>query len=133
MKSSLKKEGWYLSWFKKAEEDELSIGAILKEGSPSTACFLCQQMAEKYLKGLLIFYGKEFPKIHDLERLEDLLLEDEPDIAHLHSDLSLLNRYSVETRYPDDREEFSLVEAEEAYVAARKIKDFVLDAVYSKK
>lgn len=39
-------------WWQKAAEDELSIQAILKEnGAPSTACFLAQQMAEKYLKG----------------------------------------------------------------------------------
>lgn len=51
-----KRERDYFEWLKKAEEDELSIGAILKEngGAPSTACFLAQQMAEKCLKSLLI-------------------------------------------------------------------------------
>ncbi|MEK6645737.1 MAG: HEPN domain-containing protein [Candidatus Firestonebacteria bacterium] len=53
----------YQEWFVKAEEDELSINAILTEkGAPSTACFLAQQMAEKYIKGFLVFHKKEFPK-----------------------------------------------------------------------
>ncbi len=60
-------------WFAKADDDEKSIRAILKEGgAPSTACFLSQQIAEKYLKGLLVFLGKSFPKIHDLLGLETL-------------------------------------------------------------
>ena len=44
--------GNYASWFSKADEDELSVRAVLKEGAPSTACFLSQQIAEKYLKGV---------------------------------------------------------------------------------
>lgn len=29
-------------WIRKAEEDEFSAGAVLKEGAPSTGCFLAQ-------------------------------------------------------------------------------------------
>lgn len=53
-------------WFEKAEEDALSLRAVLKEGAPITACFLAQQMAEKYLKGLLAAHHVEFPKVHNL-------------------------------------------------------------------
>lgn len=71
-----KNQSNFREWFQKAEEDELSIQAILKEnGAPSTACFLAQQMAEKYLKGLLVFYEQPFRKIHDLLKLESLLLD----------------------------------------------------------
>lgn len=58
-------------WFSRANDDELSAKDILtdKEGAASTVCFLSQQMAEKYLKGYLIFQGEEFPKIHDLAKL----------------------------------------------------------------
>ncbi len=55
----------YVKWFEKAEEDELSGRAVLKEGAPSTGCFLAQQMAEKYMKGLLVFHHKDFLKVHD--------------------------------------------------------------------
>jgi len=44
-------------WFLKARDDELSAKDILtdREGAASTVCFLSQQMAEKYLKGYLVF------------------------------------------------------------------------------
>ena len=54
----MKSEGNKLNiqeWIAKAKDDELSIKAIIKEkAAPSTVCFLSQQMAEKYLKALLI-------------------------------------------------------------------------------
>lgn len=57
-------------WFSKAKDDEMSAKDILqdREGAASTVCFLAQQMAEKYLKGYLVFQGKDFPKIHQLDR-----------------------------------------------------------------
>ena len=91
----------YLNWLGKAGEDELSAHAILKGGGAfSTACFLSQQMVEKYLKGFLVLSGRSFPKVHDLLELETLLLEDLPDIANLHEELKHLNRYYVETATP---------------------------------
>lgn len=121
----------YLSWLRKANEDGLSAEAILKDkdGAPSTVCFLSQQMAEKYLKGLLVFYEKEFSKIHDLIKLEELLLDIEPDIEKLDRELDLLNRYYIETRYPGDYPEFTWEDAEEAYKSAKKIKKFVLENI----
>lgn len=118
-----------LAWLKKAAEDELSARAVLKEGAPSTGCFLSQQMAEKFLKGLLVFYGKEFLKVHDLLELETLLLDVDPGVRGLHDDLKLLNRYYVETRYPGDYPEFSLTECKDAYEAALRIKEFVLKKI----
>ncbi len=47
----MKHDELYLEWFRKADDDELSLTVILREGgAPSTACFLAQQVAEKYLK-----------------------------------------------------------------------------------
>lgn len=114
-------------WFKKAEEDELSIKAIIKEGgSPSTACFLSQQMAEKYLKGLLVFYQKDILKVHDLLELETLLLDHAKDIAQLHPNLVSLNRYYIETRYPGDYPELTRKDADMAYEDAAKVKEFAV-------
>ena len=110
-------------WFKKAEDDALSVRAILKEGAPSTACFLSQQIAEKYLKGLLVFHNKPFPKVHDLIELESLLIPVEKNIKDLHNDLVVLNRNYIETRYPGDYPEFTADEAQEAFEAALRIKD----------
>ena len=112
-------------WFKKAEEDVISVRAILKEhGAPSTACFLSEQIAEKYLKGMLVFHGKPFPKVHDLIELETLLVESTPDVNTLHEDLVRLNRYYIETRYPGDYPEFHLDEAQAAFTSALNVKEF---------
>jgi HEPN domain-containing protein len=121
----------YQEWIKKAKEDELTIKSILKHRDvpPGVACFHSQQMAEKYLKGLLVFYNKDFPKIHDLIELETLLLEKIPEIKKFHSDFKLLNRYYIETRYPGDYPEFSFKEAIQAFEAARRIKKFVLEKI----
>lgn len=120
----------FREWWEKAAEDELSIQAILKEnGAPSTACFLTQQMAEKYLKGLLVFHRQPFHKVHDLLELESLLLDKEATIKAIHNDLQHLNRYYIETRYPGDFPEFTLREAQEAFAAAKHIRDHCLETV----
>jgi HEPN domain-containing protein len=114
-------------WFAKAEDDVLSVRAILKEGgAPSTACFLSQQIAEKYLKGILVFLKTTFPKVHDLLDLETLIHKSMPDVTALHDDLATLNRYYIETRYPGGFPAFHIDEARAAFEAALRIKIFVL-------
>lgn len=125
-----KSEKNHSEWFKKADEDELSITAIMKNGGAfSTACFLSQQMAEKYLKGLIVFHDLSFTKVHDLLELETILLDIEPEIKNYESELDLLSSYYIETRYPGDYPEFTQEEARKAFEAAKKIKDFVLKIV----
>lgn len=123
----------YIEWIKKADEDELSVNSILlhREAVPSLACYLCQQVSEKYLKGLLIFNERNFPKVHDLLELQTLLLEFCPDIRQLDKELDLLSTYYFETRYPGDFPDFTWKDAEEAQVAAKKVKDFVLEKIES--
>jgi len=114
-------------WFRRAQEDELSIKVILKEGgAPSTACFLSQQMAEKYLKAFLVAKQKEFPKIHQLDRLLELCGKIDQDFEQLKDEAVSLNDYYIDTRYPCDYPQFSLRQAKEAFEKALKTKDFVL-------
>jgi|WetSurMetagenome_2_1015567.scaffolds.fasta_scaffold880349_2 HEPN domain-containing protein len=58
-----------LGWLRKADSDlanaELCLAA---EKSLDTACFHCQQAAEKALKAYLIVKHAEFPLTHDLKR-----------------------------------------------------------------
>lgn len=82
-------------------------------------------MAEKYLKGLLVFHGIEFPKTHDLLVLLSLVPASIPDAIQLKSHLQLLNRYAIEPRYPGDVPEVTQRDAEEAADAARRVKEFV--------
>jgi HEPN domain-containing protein len=123
----------YIDWIKKADEDVLSVSSILRhrDAVPSLACFLCHQITEKYLKGLLVFNNKNFPKIHDLLELQTLLLEFYPDIRQIDSELDLLSTYYFETRYPGDFQSFAWEEAEEASMAAEKVKNFVLGKIKS--
>ena len=47
----MRKNNIYLDWILRAQDDERSAEILLREeGSPNTICFLCQQIAEKYLK-----------------------------------------------------------------------------------
>lgn len=120
----------YLNWFGRAEEDELSIQSIIKGGGAfSTACFLAQQLVEKCLKGLLVFFGRSFPKVHDLLELETLLLNVAPTIKDYEIDLDLLSNYYFETRYPGDYPELTLNDAQVAFTAAQRIKVFVLQII----
>ncbi|MEK7146790.1 MAG: HEPN domain-containing protein [Patescibacteria group bacterium] len=120
----------YQGWFKKAEEDEAAARDIIEAAHFfSPACFHSQQMAEKYLKGLLIYHNKNFVKTHDLIQLEELLADIEPEIKKYEIEITTLNRYYIETRYPGDYPEFNLEEAQEAFKAAQRIKEFVLDKI----
>ena len=120
-------ETGYLEWFKKAEEDAFAGEKILEAKKFfAPACFHFQQMAEKYLKGLLVFCDKSFPKVHDLIYLETLLLEQIPEVNILHADLKLLNRYYIETRYPGDYPKINFIECQKAFDSAKRIRDFVM-------
>ncbi len=117
---------YYAMWLEKAHEDEVSLGPVLREGSPSTACFLAQQMAEKLLKALIVFYGKEFPKTHDLSVLMKLLGENAADITLIEGDLKFLNEFYTESRYADDYHIFSKKDADQAFMRAMEVKNFVV-------
>lgn len=121
-------------WIVRAQDDELNISAILKgrDGTPAHVCFTCQQMGEKYLKALVLFYSGDYPKLHTLGALVDLISSYEKSIKEELKDAAiLLDPYYIEARYPADIpfESFTWKMAEEAYKAAVKIKKFVLDKV----
>ena len=120
-------------WFLKAKDDELSARDILndREGAPSTVCFLSQQMAEKFLKGFLIYGGLEFLKIHDLEKLINLCEKTKISFEEIRDDARELSAFYVATRYPGDYPQFTWSQAEKAFVSAEKIKKFVLESINS--
>ena len=117
------------SWILKAQNDEKAVEAIIKEkASPDVACFLSQQLTEKAMKALLIYYSKKAPKIHNLLELEKLILPYNSEIRNFEDNIDLLNQYYIESRYPDDFSvNLSWKDAKQAFKAAQKIKDFVVD------
>lgn len=104
-----------------------------RDGTPSGVCFLSQQMAEKYLKALLVFHERSFPKVHDLLDLSTRLLDTETEVAQIQEDLIILNRYYIETRYPGGYSEFIWSDAEEALASAQRVKLFVVSKIRQNK
>ncbi|MGQ0812328.1 MAG: HEPN domain-containing protein [Nitrospiraceae bacterium] len=93
-----------------------------------TVCFHAQQCAEKYLKALLISRGVAASKSHDLR----VLIQRIPGDASLNLNLSrvlLLNRYTIEGRYPGDWEPFDRSVGVEAVEIARSVREAVRSAL----
>ncbi len=116
------------AWFARAEEDMAAVALFLKEGGfANAACFHAQQAAEKYLKAFILFHGKEIRKIHLLDQLALSCQELDASFEALKEDAVFLTQFYIETRYPANMPEFTQEDAEQAYAAAGRIKEFVLD------
>lgn len=115
-------------WLIKADRD-LKIGRdeFITEGPATDAiCFHMQQCVEKYLKGYLIFRGKEIERTHNISRILRGCLD--MDITFSEIDTPAINRltlYATELRYPDDFYTPSLEETSEAIQQAEKVRAFV--------
>ncbi|GEM_PF-370300 len=133
MQNRLPADKIWQEWMRKADNDELNAEVILKvrEGTPNIVGVLSQQMAEKYLKGLLIFYKQDYPKIHDLVRIANLLEPFAPGIVDLSEKLKLneLSEIYIIDRYPSDIPELNWEQVKSALKTAQKIKKFVIDRI----
>lgn len=91
-------------WLRKAENDLITARqTLLLPGGPTdTVAFHAQQAAEIALKALLTFKHIEFPKVHDLVRLLELVLPHLPGLEEYRPALAEMAGYSVLTRYPDE-------------------------------
>ena len=65
------------------------------------ACFHSQQAAEKALKAALVLEGIEFPYVHDLRHLRNLLPDGWPSNPS-NIALQRLTEWGAESRYPGD-------------------------------
>ncbi len=93
----------------------------MNEGSGFTqqVCFLSQQTAEKAIKAGLILLQIEFPFVHNLDQLRDLLPRD----WHCRQqcpDLEALTDWAVKSRYPIAPTP-SLKEAQIAFQQAQRV------------
>ncbi|OIP41669.1 hypothetical protein AUJ95_02910 [Candidatus Desantisbacteria bacterium CG2_30_40_21] len=91
-------------WFKKANNDLKNANIVIEaEDAPvDTVCFHCQQSAEKYLKGFLVYHNIKFEKQHDLDYLLDLCYQIDSSFDSLRDMAENLIPYAVESRYPTD-------------------------------
>src|SRR5262245_12929222 len=90
------------NWVNKAEEDYVAARQGRRSKTPvhNVVCFLCQQCAEKYLKGLMEQLGLVVPKTHDLEQLLNSLTPHHSELRVLQRGMIFLSNFAVETRYP---------------------------------
>lgn len=116
-----------LEWVDKAEDDLLWAKASFKDGFYSGVCFLCQQVAEKSLKGFLYSYDVRI-KTHNLTTLLTACAKKNKNFSTIEKFTSKLKPYYLKTRYPDmgSVEKFNKKEiAEEAIEMAEEVLDFV--------
>ena len=94
-------------------------------------CHHCQQSAEKYLKGYLVFCGMAPPRMHDLDELCKLCLKFSDIFKNIADQCSDLTAFGVQPRYPMEL----ILEVEDmlqALVSAKAIRDFVLANIEEK-
>ena len=92
-----------LEWFRYADMDLLSAqrNTTFHPVHMQLVCFLCQQSAEKNLKGFLIYHGvEEPPKIHNLDILCDACSAHDPRFQEIYDQCERLTIYGVQPRYP---------------------------------
>ena len=114
-------------WFRAADDDLKFAQAGFRETKiASDACFLSQQIVEKYLKGFLLYKGKSFEKNHDLIKLLKLCSLIENKFIDLLDECKKLNKYYNPARYPGDIfMDYSERDGQEAIDSAEKVIRFI--------
>ena len=113
-------------WIDYSESDLRAAHTLLqsKEFFPLQICFFSQQCAEKAIKAILVFEEVNFPKIHDLDRLRDLVPKGWK-VKEQFPDLAELTIWAVESRYPGDIPDIVEQEARETLSLAEAVFDSV--------
>ena len=112
-------------WLEKVIHD-IGSAKIIHQHLPDyhdTIAFHCQQAVEKSIKGVLVYYGKEFKYSHNLRYLIDLLSEIIEIEDNEFRKAVILNGYSVEIRYPN----ITIVLSEEDIINAIDIADYFME------
>ncbi|MDR0472955.1 MAG: HEPN domain-containing protein [Treponema sp.] len=92
-------------WLHKGNDDLRSAEYLSTMHYPTpdeVICHLCQQSAEKYLKGFLFLHDIEPPKTHDLNELLEMCVTHNVKFSVLLSKTNILTSYAVIPRYPND-------------------------------
>ena len=118
-------------WLAHAESD-LNLARLGKDRNdvlPEQVCFHAQQAAEKGLKAVLLHRKIEFPFIHDIEALLEIMTQSglvvPPDVA----EAGALTPYAVEARYPGYEEEITPSQVAEAIRLAESVVSWALDVI----
>lgn len=88
-------------WIRQARQDLSDAEYARQGGRHHLACFLCQQAAEKALKGFLYWRGLEAPWGHSAAELCDAARTFDEAFAAVKSAAAALDKYYIATRYPN--------------------------------
>ena len=115
------------NWIMKARRDMLTAKKLArgKERYLDTAIYHCQQLAEKVVKGWLVYHDVSFEKTHDLRLLVTLAAEIEPKFNAWLDVAEQLTPYATAYRYPGEELEPTEEEFLQAFNAAGKFYEFV--------
>lgn len=110
-------------WLDKAKKDFGLARHLLLEGCGyrEAIAFHSQQAAEKLLKSYLVLHQIDFPRTHNLGELLDRIAARDSALAHSLVDITALNPYGVEYRYPGDFPDLTEDDAETAFRMAEKV------------
>ncbi|MGI6577275.1 MAG: HEPN domain-containing protein [Eubacteriales bacterium] len=93
----------YYEWLDRAQADLQSARLLMAGGGDfNTVVFHCHQVAEKALKGYLLFRTRRHYDGHNITFLVRRAIQLDPDFVPFLEDSPPLNRYYIETRYPTD-------------------------------
>ncbi len=115
-------------WLKIADDDLLFAKAGWQESNISGhACFMRQQIVEKYLKGFLVSRNVKPLRIHDLPKILEMCIEIDGDFKQFTDRCEILSGYYIATRYPLDMpQDYSAKQVKEAFTVVEKIKGFIV-------
>jgi len=88
-------------WLQMAADDLAFAQLGLQHGYHANVCFLCQQAAEKALKGLLVKHTGQHPRVHNLVELTNRCQPLAPEVSGLQDSARILDQYYLPSRYPD--------------------------------
>ncbi len=113
-------------WLQFSAEDLDVAQRLLTDrlSAPRHVCWFSQQAADKALKAALLLEEIDFPYTHDLNALRNLLPDSWP-VRVDHPDLTQLNQWAVEARYPGEWPEATEADAVPAESEARATHDSV--------
>jgi HEPN domain-containing protein len=115
-------------WFTIAETDINSANYLMQmRPMPNEViCYHCQQSAEKYLKGFLVYQNHSLVKTHDLTVLNTLCIEYDKSFSKINEECLLLTDYGVNIRYPFSLE-INLSDVKMALNNSIKIQSFIIN------
>ncbi|MDD2433459.1 MAG: HEPN domain-containing protein [Clostridia bacterium] len=117
-------------WFAFADNDLKSAKFLLRmHPTPlEIICYLCQQSAEKYLKGFIAMNGGKILKTHDLTLLSKFCIEYDQSFQKIQDACIELVDYAIQARYPFHLE-LDEYDQKKAIESAEEIRKLILSKV----